>query len=378
MDIRRGAFLAWVGAVFVAVLGCVFMLLASAVLARAAQVGGATTTPAAASTAAKATTVLGPGDHDLTLPVGGYERSYRLHVPTKFSATYDKLLPVVVMLHGAGGSGAQSEEQTGWGKKADQETFVAVFPDALPARPRQAPSFRTNPRFWNDGSGRGSPVHDRIDDAAFLHAVLDDVEKRLPIDKKREFVTGFSSGASMTLRAAIKMSDRIAAAAPVAGHFWPPDAAPETAAPRAVPLLLVYGDKDPLNPWEGGAVKMSWANTDTKPRVMATVNAWAKFSGCPPTPAPIADTNGVKRVAYGPGRDGAEFVFVTVQGMGHSWPGGREVLPVSVVGPRSNKINATDAIWEFFARHYLAVRSVAADPNAPPPSTPVPDGKGKK
>lgn len=336
MDVRRGFYVAWGGAAILALLACFFLVLATSVVAHAAADAP----------------VLKPGDHEIALTVDGRERTYLLHVPAKYKASAKTLLPLVMMLHGAGGGGAQSEKQTGWDKKADSETFAAVFPDALPASPHARTSFLANPRFWNDHSGRGNAEHENIDDVAFLSAVFDDVEKRLPIDTKREYLTGFSSGASMTFLAAIKMSERIAAAAPVSGHYWGHDANVD----RAVPLLLIFGNKDPLNPWDGGTVKMVWGNSDQKPPVMDTVRAWARFTGCPPEPAPLSDKGGVKRVAYGPGHNGAEFLFVTIDGAGHTWPGGKEALPESVVGSSTDKLNATDIIWMFFSRHFLAPR----------------------
>jgi poly(3-hydroxybutyrate) depolymerase len=33
------------------------------------------------------------------------------------------------------------------------------------------------------------------------------------------------------------------------------------------------------------------------------------------------------------------------------WPGGRNLLPERIVGKSSDKLNATDVIWEFFKAH---------------------------
>ena len=44
----------------------------------------------------------------------------------------------------------------------------------------------------------------------------------------------------------------------------------------------------------------------------------------------------------------AQVVYITVDGMGHTWAGGRSLLPERMVGKSSNSISATDVIWEFF------------------------------
>ena len=342
MDYRRAATAAWSSVVVMALLGLV-------TFAFAARIVHATP----------------PADVSLSLQSGGFTRTYLVHAPANMSAKDGKALPLLIMLHGAGGDGKQAQAQTGWDKKADAEHFIAVFPDALPAAPRQPASFRANPRYWNDGSGRAVGPHTRIDDVAFLSALLDALEKRYAVDTKHIYLTGFSSGASMTFHAVASpaLAGRIAAAAPVSGHFWHPA---DAAAPgRPVPLVLVFGTKDPLDPWEGGVPKVSpWgspADRAAKPRVLETVNQWAKYTGCPAEPVLLKDEDNIKRWGYGPGKDGIEFVFVQIEGMGHRWPGGKETLPQSLVGSGTSKWNATDNLWTFLSRHELSLRVTLAD-----------------
>src|SRR3954469_13705971 len=129
---------------------------------------------------------LPPGDHRVSLPHGGLDRSYLLHVPTNPGP-----LPLVMMLHGAGGSAEFAADETGWSRLADVERFAVVYPEGGPVKPHKAPKFLTNPQEWNDVSGRG-----RHDDVGFLLAVLDDLQSH--IDPARVYVTGFSNGAGMT------------------------------------------------------------------------------------------------------------------------------------------------------------------------------------
>ena len=44
---------------------------------------------------------------------------------------------------------------------------------------------------------------------------------------------------------------------------------------------------------------------------------------------------------------------MTVEDMGHTWAGGKSLLPEFMVGKRSNKISATDVIWDFFQAHAM-------------------------
>jgi len=294
-------------------------------------------------------------DEPYRLSIGGQEREFLVHVPAGYAAT--KRYPVVVMLHGAGGDGPGAERETGWDRKADEEEFIAVFPTALAGNPARTPSFLLNPRYWDDGSGRGTRVRGNIDDIAFLGAVLDDVEKRYSVDTQRVYLTGFSSGASMTFHAAVAptLCTRFAAAAPVSGQFWDTDAKPA----RALPTLLLFGTEDPLNPMEGGMTRTPWGQSEKQP-ILQSVQAYAKVMGAPAEPAPLDwKKPGVKVAAYGPGRNGAIFLYATVEGAGHTWMDGREVLPERLMGKRTHKLNATDTIWRFFAKQVLADRVTA-------------------
>lgn len=291
-----------------------------------------------------------PGDQRLTLKVGDLERRYTVHVPPSY--TGQTAVPVVLMLHGGGGTSRAAAYETGWGAKADQAGFLAVFPDAQPPDPTQPGHFSRNPQLWNDGSERFYHAQRAVDDVAFLNALLDDLAARFKVDPRRIFCTGFSNGASMTFRFAAEASERIAAIAPVAGACW----LEKLALKRPVPLCYMTGTADPLNLIEGGMPRLASGASDKvrakpKPPVRESIRRWCLATGCPVKPAKTTEAGGVRKETHGPGRDGAEVVYVMVEGQGHTWAGGKSLLPESFVGKRSDKLNATDEIWDFFQRH---------------------------
>lgn len=291
-----------------------------------------------------------PGDHSLRLPVGGRERHYLVHVPTGYHGQTP--VPVVMMLHGGGGTSEAAVTETGWSAKADQAGFLVVFPDALPPDPAKRSNFGRNPQLWNDGSERFYAGQNRVDDVGFLNAVLDDLSVRFAVDTRRLFVTGFSNGASMAFRFGAAASTRVAAIAPVAGACWVDPGTPE----RPVPMLYITGTADPLNLIEGGVPKLLNGGSDTvrakaKPPVRASILKWVRAGACPEKPLGVSDLNGVRTETYGPGRNNTEVVYITVEDLGHTWAGGRSLLPQFLVGKTSDKIRATDVIWEFFVKH---------------------------
>lgn len=313
---------------------------------------------------------LGPGRHTLTLAVKGWERTYIVHVPASYDAR--KQSPLVVMLHGGGGTATAAMWETGWTEKADKAGFIAVFPNAMSQDPSRRSSFAKNPQLWNDGSDRFYPGQKAPDDVGFITVMLDDLSARFNLDKRRVFVTGFSNGASMSFRVGAELSNRIAAIAPVAGACW----LESVMLKRPVPMLYITGKADPLNLIEGGAPKLATGASDKvrtkpKPPVRESILKWAKALDSPVTPTSVSDMNGVRTETYGPGRDGAEVVYIRVDGLGHTWAGGRSLLPESVVGGTSDKIKATDVIWDFFQKH---ARSVGDKDSAQPLYGHWPDG----
>ena len=244
-----------------------------------------------------------------------------------------------------------------WGAKADEARFLAVFPDAMPPDPSKPGSFSRNPQLWNDASERFYSGHNAVDDVGFIAAMLVDLAARFAVDTRRIFVTGFSNGASMAFRVGAELSERVAAIAPVAGACW----LDKVTSQRPVPMYYITGTEDPLNLIEGGVPRLATGGSDAvrakpKPPVRDSILKWVKAIGGPMTPSNASEADGVRIDTYGPGRDGAEVIYVRVQGLGHTWPGGRSLLPESMVGKRSDKLKATDAIWEFFEKHTLQRR----------------------
>jgi polyhydroxybutyrate depolymerase len=293
--------------------------------------------------------VAAPGDHNESIDVGAgaakTTRTFLVHVPPGFDGK--SRMPVVFMLHGAGGSGAGAGPQTGWVAKSDREGFIAVFPDGTPLRPTQQARFTGNPRVWNDGSGHGAANMGNANDLGFISAMIDYLESRYSADPDRIYCTGFSNGASMTFSVGLNLSSRVAAVAPVSGHLW--YTGKQLAHP--VPLLFIVGTADPLNPVAGGNVKLPWGNTRYHPPINDSLKEWERMLGCGPQVTTSRARNGVDEIAYDQCAKGGEVVYYTVKGLGHVWPGGQNRLPDKWVGKPSNDLNATDIIWEFFKEH---------------------------
>jgi polyhydroxybutyrate depolymerase len=287
---------------------------------------------------------LKPGEHTLTIRIDAREREYILYVPP---AADRQRIPLVFVLHGGGGTARLAALATGWSQKAKAVGFLVVYPQAVRPNPQRPPTFLRNPPFWNVGSGVGHGEHEGVDDVAFIRALLDELSQRLPIDPRRVYAAGFSNGAGLTFRLGMELSEHFAAIAPVSGNRWRAGPAPS----RPVSMIYISGTADPMNPLNGAPIESPWGHVLHPMPIMETIRAWAAWTGCPPEPRVLRDDDGVHRVRFGPGRQGAEVDFITIEGAGHAWPGGPSVLTERLAGTPTDKLNATDVIWEFFARH---------------------------
>ncbi len=283
-----------------------------------------------------------------SLEYGRLTRTYRLYLP----ASYDKSkqYPLVLALHGGGGTGKRMEDLTrnGFNALAERERFVVAYPDGAD-------------KHWNDGRGveRWRAQRENIDDVGFLSHLIDHLVKEFNLDPKRVYVTGVSNGALMAHRLACERPERLAAIAPVIGAM-PANIAPRCAPTRPVPVLMINGKEDTLVPWEGGEIRFGRTKLGEKLSVPETVRLWVKLNGCLSKPTVTyepdkdpQDGTRVRKESYGPCRDGAEVILCAVEGGGHTWPGGLQYLPERTVGKTSRDIDASEVIWRFFQKHRL-------------------------
>jgi polyhydroxybutyrate depolymerase len=296
---------------------------------------------------------LSPGNHEITLRHGGRERIAIVHVPPR-AAGRDSL-PLLLALHGGGGEAAGFRDYAGLDPVADREGFVVVYPYGSGQIPRRLLT-------WNGGGCCGFARNRSIDDVGFLIALVDDVARRVIIDKRRVYATGHSNGAIMAYRLAAERAERIAAIVPVAGAMNVERFAPT----RAVPVLHIHSVDDPRALYNGGiGPPFPLTNQRVEHKsVTESLNRWSEVNGCAREAragATRAGTGGARGVAqtatllsYGPCRSGAEVMHWKMTGVGHGWPGERgSGLPENIIGPRTTLINAADEIFSFVKRFTL-------------------------
>lgn len=275
-----------------------------------------------------------PGSSWHSIRVGDRDRSFLLHLPPAAQGAP----PLVVALHGRAGDGGQMEAGSGLSALADREGFVVAYPDGVH-------------RSWNDLRGESPAARAGADDVGFLGALIDRLVAREGVDPRRVYVVGASNGGMMTFRAACELSPKIAAVGAVIG-LMPANGADRCAPSHAMPVMIIAGTDDPLVPFTGGDINGQVLSArDTRER-------WATLGGCGAVGPTLLvdrvdDGTRVHRAGHAGCRDGAEVVLVSVEGGGHTWPGGAQYLPRFLIGPVTHDIDGAEELWRFLRRHRL-------------------------
>lgn len=262
--------------------------------------------------------------------------------------------PLVLLLHGHGGNAHNTLGQgighpspmAAWLSIADREGVVvaaldgAKGPDGYPG--------------WNDG--RPGAVGDpRVDDLAFVRAVIQRLERDQGVDPARIYVMGMSNGAVMTQRLALDLDLPLAAVASACGSI--PGEPPAKAA-RPLSVLLLAGTEDPIMPYGGGQVTMLRRARGLVAGVEATLAYWRRVDGLAGKPqvsilphlGGSRDRTRVERQRWGaPG--GLQVELLKVIGGGHEEPSLRYdygLVYRAMAGPQNHDLEAAEAAWAFF------------------------------
>ena len=141
------------------------------------------------------------GNQWITVQVGEQKRTCVVHLPPSYNGR--RPLPLVIAVHGAGGTGSGMAAVTGFNAMADKAGFIAAYPDGIVGKNRG----------WNAlfgkaiAGGQGAQVDD-VDDVGFIRSLIDQLHNSYHTDPSRVFVCGHSSGAYMAYRVAIDLADR--------------------------------------------------------------------------------------------------------------------------------------------------------------------------
>jgi poly(3-hydroxybutyrate) depolymerase len=267
---------------------------------------------------------------------GGVYRKFIIHAPGTSVATN---LPVMFVLHGDGGNGAGIKSYTGFDSIANQQNFMAVYPSS-----HQAGGL-WNKYVDNVAGDAGTGNVTAVDDVQFFNDLILHLCNTYQINKTKVYATGHSGGAFMCYHLALRLADKIAGIAPVAGSLWGDNAYLTTLFTSAtyvkVPIYHIHGDADA---------------TVAYPDANHTANAWSEwpfssfaYYGCAnntyTSTTNVAGTTvagTVKQLSFcaGPASSTTKEVYlIRMVGGGHGWPTAAGYKPALAIWNFCNQYN---------------------------------------
>ncbi len=261
--------------------------------------------------------------------VGGRERTFIEYVPK----TLKPGAPLLFVLHPSGGDAAGMREYSNFefDELADKYGFLVVYPDGLG-------------NTWND-CRRGSPFASKrlkIDDAGFIKSLLNLEVAAHAVDRKRVFAGGWSNGAQLAYRLALEYPEDFAGVAAISASVPVKEDLDCGQVDKPIPVMIVNGTADPINPFRGGMVNLGGAQLGNVLSSEDTAKYWAKLLGvtAPPQATTLPHKGGPTSVdSMTWVKDGTPVVVLySVQNGGHAMPLEGEDLDSPV------------AIWNFFSK----------------------------
>jgi predicted peptidase len=148
---------------------------------------------------------------------------YLIYLPGQINLQKEKRWPLILYLHGSSLRGTLVDRVKTYGlpHRLAQQTdfpFIVVSPQCFPGQ------------TWSDPEA--------------LIRLLDEVERRYPVDRTRVYLTGFSMGGGGAWLLASRYPERFAAVAPLCGAAQPSWAC----GLRNVPVRVYHGAKDTTIP----------------------------------------------------------------------------------------------------------------------------------
>ena len=294
----------------------------------------------------RAVQLLEPGQHDLSLEAAGEERQYRLYVPSGLGDR--ERVPLMIVLHGGGGWGAQIQDMSRMDSQADAAEFLVAYPNGT----RGLIGYT-----WNGGDCCGVAMRRDSKDVAFISALIDELVKHQRVDPDQVYVTGISNGGIMAHRIGCELSSKVAGIAPIAGALMVEECRPS----EPIDVIFFHGTADHSVQVEGNFSKKSQPRRAFPP-LQSQIDQWRKLNRCPDEAEITYERGEVRCRTYGPCAEGTEVTVCMISGGGHTWPGGKPIMERQL-GHTTSDISANEAMWNFFQEKQLIRR--AADRKEP-------------
>lgn len=272
-----------------------------------------------------------------TITVDGRARLFVLNLPPNYYDMPDSF-PLVIGMHGAGGTAQQFELDYRFTQKANSAKFIAVYPEGVRSEGV------LGLRFWNAGYCCNYASDHQINDVKFISDLIDRLVTDYKVNHKKVYVAGMSNGGMMAYRLATDIPGKIAAVAVVSGSMVQTQTPPPS---RAVPIIHIHSVLDTKVPYNGGVGLGGYYY----PPMDSVLNVWSARNACNAGPQVITDNAQYKLTEWAGCAAGSIMHCYLTKDGGHAWPGANKSRDKA--DTPSAAINANDLIWDFFQRFSL-------------------------
>ena len=201
------------------------------------------------------------GPNDIVIDLG--RGPVTVHVPDAYDGSVRA--PLVLLLHGYGSSGFETELVLNLQSLVDPLGFCYAYPDGT--------QDVLGNRFWNATDACCNFFSSNVDDSGYLRAFIEAAKTQLSIDDRRVYVVGHSNGAFMAYRMACEHADAVAAIVSYAGATW--DDRTQCTPSEPVHVLQIHGTADGTIFYDGGEL----LGVDY-PGALESVLTWVGYDGC--------------------------------------------------------------------------------------------------
>ena len=253
-----------------------------------------------------------------TIQHDGLTREYSIYIPASYDGTTN--FPLLFNFHGGDDVITNWQTTADMRPIADTANFILVYPQARPD-PSDGNSLNWLPK-----------TPGTFDDVPFISKLIDTIASNYQIDQNRIYACGYSLGGDMSFELGCKLSNRIAAIAPVARTM---QANPNSFCSPVHPtgVLTILGTDDFISPYGGyPGYYLSAA---------ATHSYWATHNNCNTTATMSTVSPSVERYTWSTASGCTYVEELKVIGGGHDWPGSFGNMT----------IDASEEIWQFVSRY---------------------------
>lgn len=237
-----------------------------------ASCGSSSSGASSASSSGSSSGASRPADPAITVDLQG--RPYTIKAPAGLDPKNP--VPLLVMLHGFTTDpsktidpGEDMDKYMGMSAETEKRGIVLAIPKG---------TYDTTLRAWSwNGTDACCGWDTMANDIGYLAAMIEEVEKKYPIDPKRVFVLGHSNGGFMANRLACDLADRFAGVVSLAGETYLDQTKCAASAPIA--FLQAQGDKDTTVPFDGGP-PLGILSLPNAPGAKETAKDWAVKNRC--------------------------------------------------------------------------------------------------